>query len=295
MDKKVFIILLNYKGVTDTLEAVASLENINYPCYEIVIVDNDSKDGSLDLLKEATFEKHHVISSGRNGGFAFGNNVGIEYALNKGADYVLLINNDTTVEKDFLNHLVDSMEAKENVAITTGLILNYYDKLKIWYDGGEIRWDKFYGYHTNEGKRLNDVTLKEKEITFATGCLMLIDCNVIKKLGPLPEEYFMYYEDVDFCAKIQENGYKIFYNPKSIIYHKIGAASGESESPFAIEWNTRNRLRFMKKYKHKLTSLKYLRLNIFFYTTRGIKLIEYIFKGRNDKAKALIKGLKVRR
>ncbi|MBB6713505.1 glycosyltransferase family 2 protein [Clostridium gasigenes] len=292
MNKKVFIILLNYKNVKDTLEAVESLENINYPNFEIIIVDNDSKDNSLILLKEALGEKHHIISSGKNGGFAFGNNVGIKYAIKKNADYVLLINNDTTVEKDFLNHLVNSIENKKNVAMATGLILNYYNKEKIWYDGGEIKWDKFYGYHINEGKRLSDVTLKEREITFATGCLMLIKCEIIKKIGYLPEEYFMYYEDVDFCAKIQEEGYKICYNPKSVIYHKISAASGEAESPFAIEWNTKNRIKFMKKYKHKLTTLKYLKLNILFYTTRVIKLIKYEFEGRTDKRKALIKGLK---
>lgn len=292
MDKKVFIILLNYKGYEDTIEAVKSLEEIDYKNYEIIIVDNDSPDKSYELLKRDLGHKHHVIASGGNKGFAYGNNVGIKFALSHGADYVLLINNDTTVEKDFLTKLVNSAEKDTKAGITTGLILNYYNKEKIWFDGGVLNWKRFYGYHLNEGKNIKEVELKERYITFSTGCLMLIKKEVIENCGLLPEEYFMYYEDVDFCANVQEKGYKILYNPSSIIYHKISAASGEEESPFAIEWNTRNRIKFMKKYKYKLNNLEKTKFFSFFYLSRLIKMGKYMAKNRKDKSEALIKGLK---
>ena len=294
MSKKVFIILVNYNGVTDTLECIKSLESIYYKNYEIVVVDNDSTDNSLHILKEKIGYKHHVISSNKNGGFAFGNNIGIRYALEKGADYVLLINNDTTVEPDFLDELVNSMEKNDECGITTGLILNYYDKNLVWYAGGEINWNRFYGYHKHENENINRLRLYENEVSFATGCLMLIRSEVITKVGELPEEYFMYYEDVDYCANIQENGYKIYFNPKSIIYHKISATSGESESPFAITWNTRNRVNFINKYRYKISNINYIKLILFFYITRIIKFIKYISKGRLDKARALLHGLRRR-
>lgn len=292
MNKKVFIILLNYNGYEDTIEAVKSLEEITYNNYEIVVVDNASTNSSFEILKKEMGDRHHVIASGANKGFAFGNNVGIKFAMENGADYVLLINNDTTVEKDFLEHLVESAEEDEKVGLTTGLILNYYNKDIIWYGGGELNWNKFYGYHINEGKELKDTIQEKKEITFATGCLMLIKREVIEKIGGLPEEYFMYYEDVDFCAKLMENKYKIIYDPASIIYHKISAASGEAESPFAIEWNTRNRLKFMNKYKNNTSYLKFKSIKTYFYLTRIIKSFNYIKENRNDKFKALIKGLR---
>lgn len=292
MSKKVFIILVNYNGVTDTLECIKSLESIYYNNYEIVVVDNNSTDNSLDTLKEKLSYKHHVISSNKNGGFAFGNNIGIRYALEKGADYVLLINNDTTVEPDFLDELVKSMENNKEYGITTGLILNYYDKNLVWYAGGEINWNRFYGYHKHENENINKLSLYESEVSFATGCLMLIRSEVITKVGGLPEEYFMYYEDVDYCANIQENGYKICFNPKSIIYHKISAASGEVESPFAIKWNNRNRVNFINKYRYKISNVKYIKLILFFYITRIVKFIKYISKGRLDKATALLHGLR---
>ena len=294
MNKKVFIILLNYNGYKDTLEAIKSLEKINYNDFKIVVVDNNSTDNSFNILKEEIKDKHYLIQSGKNAGFAFGNNIGIKFALEKGADYILLINNDTEVEKDFLNILVEDFQKDEKIGLTTGLILNYYDKNKVWYAGGEIEWNKFYGAHFDEDKRVDEIELEEKEVSFATGCLMLIKKEVFENIGLLPEEYFMYYEDVDFCAKLSNSGYKIHYNPKSIIYHKISAASGESESPFAIEWNTRNRIKFMKKYKNNISKIQYIKAKVFFYITRVIKFIEYILNKRNDKAKALIKGIKIK-
>ena len=288
--KKVAIIILNYKNSKDTIECVESLEKINYKNFNIIIVDNDSKDDSVEILRNHFKDKHIILNSGKNGGFAYGNNIGIKYALENGADYVLLINNDTIVEDDFLNVLVETAEKDKGVAIATGLIMNYYDKSKIWYNGGEIDWNKFYGYHLNERENFNVIS-EEKEITFATGCLMLIRKDIFKNIGFLSEEYFMYYEDVDFCAKVQNKGYKIVYNSNSKIYHKVSASSGEEESPFAIEWNTRNRLRFYRKYKKISKGKMKIMFPYFFYSTRILKGAKYLVHGRLDKVISMKNGL----
>lgn len=288
--KKVAIIILNYRNSKDTIECVESLEKISYKDFEIIIVDNDSKDDSVGILNDKFKGKHIILESKKNGGFAYGNNIGIKYALKNKADYVLLINNDTTVEEDFLDVLVETAERDKNAGIATGLIMNYYDKDKIWYNGGEIDWNKFYGYHLNERGNFN-ISEEEKEITFATGCLMLIKKEVFKSAGYLPEEYFMYYEDVDFCAMVKERGYKIIYNSKSKIYHKVSASSGEEESPFAIEWNTKNRIKFYKKYKNINGGISKNLFPIFFYTTRVLKIVQYLKEQRIDKVKSLKKGI----
>lgn len=292
MGSKVFIILLNYNGAKDTIECVKSLEEIDYDNYEILVVDNYSTDNSFDFLSKSIGYKHHVISSGKNGGFAFGNNIGIKYAMQNNADYVLLINNDTIVKKDFLSKLFESLSENKNFGIVTGLILNYYEKNKIWYGGGEINWKRFYGYHCHENQDVDSVNLQGRNITFATGCLMLISVNTIKEVGLLPEEYFMYYEDVDYCAKVQEKGFSIYFNPNCVIYHKISASSGEYESAFAVMWNTKNRLKFIKKYKYKVSRYNYIKVITFFYITRIIKILDYFIKKRKDKAKALLNGLR---
>ena len=125
------------------------------------------------------------------------------------------------VDKDFLDSLVNSLEKDEkNIGVVTGKILYYPDTNKIWYGGGYIDWKKYIGRHCGEGEKDIGQYNEIKEVSFASGCLMLI--NVKANFNKfLSEEYFMYYEDVDYCANILEKGYKIIYNPNAVIYHKI--------------------------------------------------------------------------
>ncbi|EQB88386.1 GT2 family glycosyltransferase [Clostridium punense] len=291
MNKKVAIILLNYCGVEDTLECVKSLEAIDYKNYEIIIVDNNSPDNSYEVLKQSIGDKHTLIKAESNGGFAKGNNIGIDYALKSGCDYVLLLNNDTIVEKDFLGHMVNCYESNPNIGIV-GCKIPYYNKKDyIWFAGGEINYNRFYGSHYGEGQLDKEAFNKEKKVTFTTGCVMLIGVEVIKTVGMLPEEYFMYFEDVDYCVKVLEKGYNIYYCPKAIVYHKVSATSGGQLSPFSIKWSTRNRLIFMEKYKNKVSKIQYIKAKAFFYSTRRVKIINYSITGRKEEAKAIKEGI----
>lgn len=292
MLKKAGIVLLNYNGSEDTLACVASLENINYENYEIIVVDNASTDGSFEKLKKELGNKHTLLDSKRNGGFAYGNNIGIKHGLNNGAAYILLLNSDTLVEPDFLLKLIETADNNETAGIITGKILYENQRDKIWYGGGEINWKRFHGVHyTNNSKDNFSNQDSATKITFASGCLMLIKREVFEKLGLLPEEYFMYYEDVDFCAKVYNNGYSIMYNPQCIIFHKVSASTGEEESAFSVEWNTRSRLIFMSKYKDNSGIKVYVKAILFFYVTRLLVMAKYLRTKRFDKIKALIKGL----
>jgi GT2 family glycosyltransferase len=292
MTKKVGIVLLNYNGSEDTLACVASLENINYKNYEIIVVDNASTDGSFEKLRKEFGNKHTLLASKRNGGFAHGNNIGIKHGLNNGAAYILLLNNDTIVEPDFLLKLVEPAEDNETAGIITGKILYESQRDKIWYGGGEINWKRFSGVHyTNNSKDNFSNQNLATTVSFASGCLMLIKREVFEKLGLLPEEYFMYYEDLDFCAKIYNNGYSIIYNPQCKIYHKVSADKGKEESAFIVECYTRSRLIFMNKYKNKFGMKVYVKAILFFYVTRLLIMANYLRIKRFDKIKALIKGL----
>jgi GT2 family glycosyltransferase len=133
----------------------------------------------------------------------------------------------------------------------------------------------------------------QREIDFMTGCCMLIKKEVFQKVGLLSEDYFMYFEDVDFCVKIKNFGYKILYNPKAMIYHKVGFSSGGEESPFSIEWCTRNRLLFMNKYKNNVSRFRFMLSKMFFYSTRYIRFFEYSLKREKNKARAILKGINI--
>lgn len=287
MDKKVSIILLNYNGLKDTEECIKSLEKIQYNNYEIIVVDNKSTDNSYEELKSKFSNKHRIIQSGNNGGFAFGNNIGIKEALDIGSEYVLLLNNDTLVEEDFLNKLVETAEKSKECGVVCGKIYYESERGKVWFGGGHIDWNKFYGFH------IQDETLKdETEITFTTGCLMLIKREVLEKVGFLKEDYFMYYEDVDYCARVLKKAYKIIYNPHSIIYHKVSAATGGEESEFAVYWNTKNRLKLMNRFSEEFSKIHMFKSKAFFYLTRIIVLFKYTLKRENKKSKALLRGIR---
>lgn len=287
MNKSVYIILVNFNGAKDTIECIKSLNNISYENFKIVVVDNKSFDEDKLKLKE-TGEDFHFIESDKNLGFAGGNNLGIKYAIDNKADFVLLLNNDTMVRDNFLNELMKYTE--KNVGIVGPKILYYPEVSKIWFAGGRINWFKFIGEHYGEKQEDNGQFDKLKQVDFITGCCMLINCNVFEKVGLLPEGYFMYFEDVDFCVRVKELGYKLIYNPHSEIYHKVSISTGGEESPFIIQYANENRLKFMKKYKNKVSFLMYMVSITYFYVTRCIKLMKYMikYKKNEEKIKALV-------
>ncbi|AZT91535.1 glycosyltransferase family 2 protein [Caldicellulosiruptor changbaiensis] len=290
-EREIFILIVNCSNYTNTVECVESLKDIEYENYRIVIVDDGSFSDSYNKLKEKCLNCV-IIRSERNLWFAGGNNVGIKYALANGADYILLLNNDTIVEKDFLTHMVKTAEEDERIGIV-GCKINYYEKRDyIWFAGGKIDWFKFRIKHIGQKEIDRGQYDKKTDITFMTGCCMLIRRKVFEKVGLLPEEYFMYFEDVDFCVRVLEEGFRIIYEPKAKIYHKVGFSSGGEESPFALKWNNRNRILFMKKYKSKVGKRKFVFSLLFFFVTRCIRMIQFLLKGEREKTRAIIKGIK---
>ena len=292
MNKQTHIILVNYNGYKDTIECIKSLKNLKYNNYKIIIVDNASSDNSINELNKYVGDNLLLLKSNENLGFSGGNNIGIKYALENDADYVMLLNNDTEVEPNFLEYMINAAESDKSIGIV-GCKIKYYDnKNLLWYAGGQVNWFKFIGEHFGMREEDNGQYDKFKKISFMTGCCMLIKREVIEKVGMLPDEYFMYFEDVDFCVKVQEAGYKIVYEPKAVIYHKVGISGGGEESPFSIKWCTRNRIYFMNKYSYKVSKGKFILSNLFFYTTRFIRIIQYYLKSDKKRANAIIEGIK---
>lgn len=290
MKDKVAIILVNYNGKEYLNECIRSLKNISYDNYEIIVVDNKSTDDSIKLLKKE-FDDVKIINAPRNGGFSYGNNIGIKEALKNGASYLLLINNDTLVEKDFLDKLIESYQTNADVGIVGPKIMYYPEKNKIWFGGGEINWLRFKVIHKHIKETDNGQCDRIKEIGFITGCAMLISAKTIEKVGYLEEEYFMYCEDIDFSMKVLKANMKIIFNPNSIIYHKVSLSSGGEDSPFSLYWKNRNMLKIMKKHKDMINPLEYAIGKCIFYAESIVKMIVYKAKGMNEHYQSIKRGL----
>ena len=209
-DALVYIILVNFNSKVHTVECIESLEKITYKNYKIIVVDNASSDDSQEVITKQ-FPEVIWIQNSENTGFADANNCGIQYALKHGTQYVLLLNNDTTVDKSFLEHLVDAYESDSSIGIATGKILYYQNHSIVWYAGGYINHWKGSSDTVGYGKGDLPEFGTNKYCTFASGCCMLVSVDVIKRVGFMENLYFLYYEDLDFCVRFLELGYKIIY------------------------------------------------------------------------------------
>ncbi len=225
------IIIVNYNGAKDTLDCLKSLNMISNSEMEIIIVDNKSTDDSLKILKESQKKyEFTLLKALDNKGFSAGNNIGIKYAMSKGTDYFVLLNNDTVVKPDFLDKLMKGFKVSNDCGITTSRILYYENPNKVWYAGGALnmvtsRTEHFY-YKCIDA--ITDTT--PKKVSFASGCCMCISRNVIEKIGLLDEDFFLYEEDTEYCHRIHDYGFSIWYIPDSIIYHKVSASTGVASS-----------------------------------------------------------------
>lgn len=244
---KVYIVVLNWNGALDTLGCISSLKNIDYPYYEIVVVDNGSTDDSVKRIRRE-HPDIKIIEVGKNLGYTIGNNIGIKYAIDKFAEYVLVLNNDTLVRPDFLKKLIDKTAEHEDYTIFSPQIRLYPKKDFLWYAGGRIFWPAASTQLFCRNKKLSSSSIKKPtEVNFVTGSAMLVRAEVFKKIGGFDGKFFCYFEETDWQARAMKKGFKIMYIPESIIYHKVARASGGEGNPKMQYYFFRNNLLFARK------------------------------------------------
>jgi GT2 family glycosyltransferase len=198
---------------------------MDYPNFEIVILDNGSSDGSVEFLGKE-FPHVHLIDNKENLGYAAGNNVGIQYALQQGADYVFLLNNDTIVDKHLLAELVEAGEINEAVGVLAPKIYFYKQENVIASAGSRKRYFPPGGIKIiGLGKQDEDVYNRQREIDYAIGCGLLVKRGVFEKIGMLDPAYFLYREDYDFSLRVRRGGYKILYVPAAKMWHKVSVST----------------------------------------------------------------------
>lgn len=239
------VIVLNWNGGRETLDCLASLRRLDYPCFDVVVVDNGSTDGSTQAIRES-FPEVWVIETGANLGFTGGNNVGIRHALDREADYVLLLNHDTEVASDSLTHLVRAAEADSRMGMA-GPLIYYYDHPEIiWSAGGAIDPQRgqaqMVGIDEPDSGRYGSTP---REVDFVSGCALLVRSSVLERVGLLDERFFAYYEEVEWCIRVRRAGYHILNVPRAKVWHKISPGR-RAASPVVHYYMTRNRLLLLK-------------------------------------------------
>ncbi|KKP97328.1 MAG: Glycosyl transferase family 2 [Candidatus Moranbacteria bacterium GW2011_GWE1_36_7] len=224
---KIFVVILNFNGKSTLLNCLTSVFQSDYPNFEIVVVDNNSDDGSFEQAK-LNFSRSHFIKNSENIGFSKGNNIGIRFALEKFADYVFVLNNDTLLEKTTLSSLIKTAEKNTSAGIISPLILTS-DNNSIWFAGGKIVWEKMRAIH---------LTTKYSSIPYfseyLSGCAMLIKKEVFKKIGLFDERFFLYYEDADFSLRTRKAGFGLLVDPSAHIQHLEQSNSNGSKNYWLV-------------------------------------------------------------
>jgi GT2 family glycosyltransferase len=237
----VFLVVLNWNGFEDTVECLESCRAISYPRLRLLVVDNGSVDGSEEKLRER-FPDVELVQTGRNLGFAGGNNVGIRRALEQNAEYVLLLNNDTVVDEGFVAALVRTAQSDAAIGMLCPKIYRFDPPDVLWYAGGYIIEWLGWGKHRGDGVRDVGQFDTVEEINRPTGCALMVSSALCDRVGLLGEEYFLYCEDLDWGLRARKSGFKVVYDPGSRVWHKVSRSTTGSRSSVVLYYYVRNLL-----------------------------------------------------
>ncbi|KAF6245796.1 glycosyltransferase family 2 protein [Nitrosopumilus sp. b2] len=267
---KVSIIIINYNGKKLLEKCLESLFQIDYENFEIILVDNNSNDGSIEYVTK-NFPSIIIIKLDSNKGFAEPNNMATKIA--KG-DYLLFLNNDTIVTKNFLTELIQVIENDKKIAICQSLLLK---------PDGSV--DSSGDFIDPLGVVYNSRTIptKEREISSARGACMLIKKNIFDELGGFDEHFFVSFEDVDIGWRAWIKGYKVIVAPKSIVYH-IGGQTIEKVNEDLAFHGFKNQLSMkITNFETKLSTQKLFQFFLI-YGTHELKIwFDYTFRGHTSK------------
>lgn len=256
MDGALAIVVVNWNGYVDTLECLASLEALEYVSNQTIVVDNGSTDGSEGIIREAHPDAI-VIQAGTNLGFAGGTNIGLKHAIAHGADYIWLLNNDTVVEPTAATHLIARMRQHPRAGMCGSTLVYYHDRERVQALAG-ASYNKWLGTTRHIGQdwprsRAVDTARVEAQLDYIVAASLLVSREFVEQVGLLSEEYFLYYEELDWATRAKGR-YALVYAAESLVYHKEGASTGSSnssvsnKSKLADYYGIRSRLLFTRKF-----------------------------------------------
>jgi GT2 family glycosyltransferase len=238
--RQVFIVLLNWEQWRLTVECLISLQAINYEEWKVIVLDNGSRDDSVDRIREKCPDVE-VVELGENLGFAKGNNAGIRMALERGAEYVWLLNSDTTVDALALQALVEEAEADPKVGAVGSAIYHAADpeRLQAWGGGRVNFWLGRSRYFTT--------AVNDDQIEFLSGASLFLRRSALESLGLLDEGFFFYWEDTDYCFRLRRAGWRLVVAGESKVWH-VGEASVGKTSTRLDDFFSASAVRFFEQH-----------------------------------------------
>jgi len=281
----VLIIIPNWNGLSFLGDCLRSLKKITYQNYKIVLVDNGSSDGSVEMVR-AKFPEVVALVNKENLGFASACNLGMRYSFDRGADFVLLLNNDTVVAPDFLEKMVTAAES-DKIGIVGAKIYYFDQPNRIWFAGGKFIWWRASGRHLLWGRIDTDKIKGIRPSDFITGCVMLIRKELVDDIGYFFEPYFLTVEDLDFCYLARKKGWLIRVALDAEVWHKVSFSRAGEFSFSNGYYGSRNRLYFTFQ-----RTRNYLGGLVFMFGVAPVRILQWLAQKKLSMAKGMIFGVK---
>lgn len=282
------VIIVNYNGKIYNQKCIESIKKSTiWERIRIIVVDNGSIDGSIDELEYQFKDENQIffIRLGDNYGFSKANNEGIKMAMKQECFYFLLLNNDTVIENDTIENLVNCAQQKQRIIVPK--IYYYEQKGKIWFAGGKFSRIIKKAIHIGLNKLDNGKFNKASKCEFANGCCLLLNKDIIKKIGFLDERFFLYYEDTEYSFRAKKNGIEIWYCPKAKVYHKVNGATGGNDNANCAYYIARNWLLCNCLYLGK----QWFLFIIYYFINRLAWIFIWLLHGRMDLIQATHQGI----
>lgn len=282
MKPLISLITVNYNQAVVTCDMLESTRLLNYPNFEVIVVDNGSRENPTERIVQGNYPNVQVIVSPENLGFSGGNNLGIQYA--KG-DYLFLLNNDTIVTADLLDRLLEPFLLDDTVGVVCPKI-RYYDQPTILQYAGYRPLNELTGRTWAIGLNEPDKGQYDQPgpTYFAHGAAMMVSRTVLERAGSLDESFFLYYEELDWSARIRRAGFTIYYQPSALIYHRESMSVGKM-NPMKVYYHIRNRLWFMRR---NVSGLSLLIFYLYYFLVAVPKaLVYYTVRWQPDYLKAV--------
>jgi GT2 family glycosyltransferase len=252
------IVLLNWNSGEMTAECIRSLLRMRSSDYEIIVVDNGSKDTSVEYLR-GQFPEITVLPQDHNLGFAAGCNVGMKLALDRGTKYVLPLNNDTVVDPEFLTELQKTAEEYPQAGMISPKIYFWDMPDRLWWAGGGFSLWTGMARHIGRKEVDKGQFDLDVEVDWATGCAVLMRCDVLRETGLFDESFFGNAEDLDLSLRLRKIGFQVWFAPKAKLWHKEGVDYRKNAGEYLRKFTgTRNLLFVMRKHARTTQWLTFL-------------------------------------
>lgn len=286
---KVSIISVNYNQAAVTVELLESIKQLSFKDLEVIIVDNASKEDPTSALL-AIYPSTKIIKSAKNLGFAGGNNLGIDAST---GDYLFFINNDAEIVEGTIEQLLALFERIPNLGIVSPKLCYYTPESKIdtIQYAGSTEVSNLTGRNRTLGELEKDKGqfVVAKPTAYAHGAAMMIPRTAIEQVGKMPEEFFLYYEELDWCAQFRRASYQIYIEPNAVVYHKESFSVGKM-STLKTYYINRNRIYFMRRNK---SSLEFLTFSIYLFLIALPKhVLTFVVKREWQHLKVLLKAVR---